>query len=171
MNDQKPSAPAPEPFYSAENYAPEESVGNLMRLILAGLKGQVGQALEPEGVTSAQWLPLLLLFRCRAHTGAELARECHMDAGAMTRLLDRLEAKGLCRRERDPADRRVVQLVLTDEGLRAAAAVPRVLSQVQNQALTGFSHDEWQTLKNLLRRVLDNVQAATAGGTHDETCY
>jgi len=68
MNEQTPSGPIPETFYSAENYAPEESVGNLMRLILAGLKGQVGQALEPEGVTSAQWLPLLLLFRCRAIT-------------------------------------------------------------------------------------------------------
>ena len=90
---------------------------------------------------------------------AELARTCEMDAGAMTRLLDRLEAKGLLRRTRSPDDRRVVNLELTEEGREAAAKIPVLLSVLQNECLSGFTAEEWQTLKSLLRRVLANAQA------------
>jgi len=89
-----------------------------------------------------------------------------MDAGAMTRLLDRLEAKGLVRRVRSPDDRRVVNLELTPEGREAAKTIPEVLSTLQNQCLAGFTEDEWQTLKGLLRRVLVNAQALQ---TEEET--
>ena len=47
------------------------------------------------------------------NTAAELARIGCVDTGAMTRMLDRLEAKGLVRRSRCPKDGRVVQLELT----------------------------------------------------------
>jgi DNA-binding MarR family transcriptional regulator len=89
---------------------------------------------------------------------AELARECQLDAGAMTRTLDRLEAKGLCRRERSDSDRRVVNINLTDAGRTAAAEIPHVLSRVQNANLSGFSTDEFETLKGYLRRILVNGQ-------------
>ena len=59
--------------------------------------------------------PLFLILQGRATTLAELSRELQIDAGALTRTLDRLEAKGLCRRERSTEDRRVVNLALTDE--------------------------------------------------------
>ena len=49
-------------------------------------------------------------------TVAELARWQQMDAGAMTRLLDRLEKKGLCKRVRSTEDRRVVRVVITPQG-------------------------------------------------------
>jgi DNA-binding MarR family transcriptional regulator len=99
-----------------------------------------------------------------APTVAELARECQLDTGAMTRLLDRLEAKGLCRRIRSLSDRRVVNLELTDEGRAAAEAVPHFLARVQNDFLAGFSTDEWEQLKSYLRRILDNAQAIGARG-------
>jgi DNA-binding MarR family transcriptional regulator len=99
---------------------------------------------------------------------AELARECLLDTGAMTRLLDRLEAKGLCRRVRSLADRRVVNIELTDEGRAAAEQVPHILSRVQNEHLAGFSAAEWEQLKGYLRRILDNAQALAARGTGNE---
>ena len=103
---------------------------------------------------------------------AELARECHLDAGAMTRTLDRLEAKGLCRRVRSQADRRVVHIELTDAGRLAAAGIPAVLSRVQNAHLAGFSVEEFETLKAFLRRILGNAQTPpsarpTSGGPHE----
>jgi DNA-binding MarR family transcriptional regulator len=63
-------------------------------------------------------------------TVAGLARDLEIDPGAMTRSLDRLEAKGLVRRERSTQDRRVVRLVLTGEGRKVARKVPTVLAQV-----------------------------------------
>src|SRR5512133_4263522 len=145
-------------FYRAADYAPEESVGYLMRRVLALVAQEVERQLETSDLTNAQWVPLFKLSMGQASTVAELARQCHLDAGAMTRLLDRLEAKGLCRRVRSVADRRVVNSALTPVGLDAAAALPAVLSRVQNAHLAGFSVEEFEALKGFLRRILDNAQ-------------
>jgi DNA-binding MarR family transcriptional regulator len=137
----------------------QESVGYLMRRIVSQLAQEIDRRMEEGGLTNAQWMPLLKLSAGHTSTVAELARACELDAGAMTRLLDRLEAKGLCRRERSSEDRRVVNLAITPEGALAAKAIPVVLSQIQNECLAGFSIEEWHTLQSLLRRVLDNATA------------
>lgn len=155
-------------FYRAADYKPEESVGYLMRRILTMVAQEVERELEPSGLTNAQWVPLFKLYMETAGTAAELARECELDAGAMTRLLDRLETKGLCRRVRSSEDRRVVNLEMTDEGREAAQEIPAVLSRVQNAYLAGFSQAEWQTLKGFLRRILDNAKTIQAGSDQDD---
>ena len=166
-----PAGPAKEPetpvFYRPDNYQPEQSVGYLMRRILNIVAQEVERELEPSGLTNAQWVPLLKLYMGVASTVAELARECNLDAGGMTRLLDRLESKGLVRRVRSSEDRRVVNLELTDEGRDAARQIPAVLCGVQNAHMRGFTIEEWQLLKGLLRRILDNaleIQAAKEQG-------
>lgn len=159
-----PPAPAVTEFYRAGSYNAEDSIGYLMRRSISHLAQQVDRAMEPNGLTNAQWVPLLKLHLGQASTVAELARSCEMDAGAMTRLLDRLETKGLCRRQRSSEDRRVVNLALTEEGSEAAQEIPAVLSRVQNALLAGFTHEEWQTLKNYLRRMLENAQNQPAAG-------
>ena len=152
-------------FYSAETYRAEESVGYLMRRILAAVSQSVeGQISDPASPTYPQWIPLHKLHVGQATTMAELARECLLDAGAMTRLLDRLEAKGLCRRVRSVEDRRVVHIELTDEGRAAARQVPEILARVQNEHLSGFSQAEWELLKSFLHRILDNAKTLSARG-------
>jgi DNA-binding MarR family transcriptional regulator len=153
------SRPSETVFYRPENYQPDQSAAYLMRRILSCMASEVDGALEPRGLTSAQWVPLFKLHLGLASTVAELARECELDAGAMTRLLDRLEAKGLLARVRSSEDRRVVNLELTPEGREAARQIPEVLCKVQNAFLQGLSVEEWQQLKDLLRRVLANGTA------------
>jgi DNA-binding MarR family transcriptional regulator len=156
-------------FYRPDSYNAEESVGHMMRRITTMVAQAVGnQMSEPSGPTFPQWAPLFKLHMGHATTVAELARECQLDTGAMTRLLDRLEAKGLCRRVRSLSDRRVVNIELTEEGREAARQVPHVLCSVQNELLSGFSHDEWMQLKSYLRRLLDNAQAMTARGEKND---
>lgn len=145
-------------FYQAEGYTPDDSVGYLMRRIIALLAQGMEREMEPAGLTNAQWVPLLKLYMGCASTAAELARQCELDAGSMTRLLDRLEAKQLCRRSRSSDDRRVVNLELTDAGRSAAKEIPVILCKVQNALLAGFSVDEWQILKSYLRRMLETAQ-------------
>jgi DNA-binding MarR family transcriptional regulator len=161
------AVPAP-PFYRPENYQPDESVGYLMRRILHAAAIEVEREMGPKGLTNAQWIPLFKLSIGSASTVAELARECQLDAGAMTRLLDRLEAKGLLRRVRSSEDRRVVNLQLTDAGRAAAQQIPDVLCRVQNAHMQGFSHAEWNTLRSLLWRILDNALAIQAERGHDK---
>jgi DNA-binding MarR family transcriptional regulator len=150
-------------FYKAASYNAGESVGYLMRRIVALISQEVERELEPKGLTNAQWVPLLKLYMGHASTVAELARGCDLDAGSMTRLLDRLEAKELVRRVRSVDDRRVVNLELTEAGQAAAKEIPEVLCGVQNAHLAGFSKEEWHTLKGFLRRILDTAQTLQAG--------
>jgi DNA-binding MarR family transcriptional regulator len=145
-------------FYKASEYASQVSVGYLIRRIFNLMSHELDQAMEPHGLTNAQWLPLMKLSAGQAHTAAELSRCCELDASAITRLLDRLEDKALCQRVRSSEDRRVVNLALTSEGHQAAEVIPEVLCQVQNRLLSGFSEAEWAQLKSLLQRLVDNAQ-------------
>jgi DNA-binding MarR family transcriptional regulator len=161
------SSPCFADFYREMGFDPSNSAGYLMRRVLTSLRTEIEKELETQGVTQAQWEPLFKLRKGMATTVAELARETQNDPGATTRLLDRLEAKGLCRRERSTEDRRVVKLQLTPEGEAAADKVPAVLSKVMNAHLAGFTHDEWQALLGFLRRMLDNGEAYRSGTVAD----
>lgn len=160
-------APAAD-FYNARDYLPSESVGFMMRRIVSHISREVDRELEPLGLTNAQWVPLLKLHLGCGSTAAELARESDLDAGSMTRLLDRLEAKQLCRRVRSVDDRRVVHIELTPAGVAAAEQIPAVLSRVQNTHLAGFTTEEWQTLKGLLRRVLTTAEILRDAKDHHD---
>lgn len=81
-------------------------------------------------------------------------------AGAMTRTLYRLEAKGMCKRVRSEADRRVVNIELTAAGKQSACDIPEIFSDVQNAHLAGFCTEEFQTLREYLRRILTNARRA-----------
>jgi DNA-binding MarR family transcriptional regulator len=155
-------------FYRAEGYKPEESVGYLMRQILNMVSHEIERQLAHADLTSAQWIPLFKLYMGQGSTVAELARGCNLDAGAMTRTLDRLEAKGLCKRVRSETDRRVVNIELTPAGTKAASDIPEILSGVQNAHLAGFNAEEFQTLRDYLRRILNNAQSIAAL-SHDTT--
>ena len=147
------------PFYVAGQYRPEQSVGHLMNKVLSSILAQADKQLAPYQLTYVQWLPLFKLLTHDGITAAWLARDIAMDPAAMTRSLDRLERKGLIRRERSTHDRRAVHLHLTDAGKQVAIHVPEVLANVLNGHLQGFTADEWQHMQSLLQRMLINGQA------------
>ncbi|WP_427911685.1 MarR family winged helix-turn-helix transcriptional regulator [Ramlibacter sp. MMS24-I3-19] len=167
MDTDTPAKPArrakpqrePQGFYRPEQYRPDDSVAYLMRRLITSFASEVQHELDPRGLTNAQWVPIYKMSMGQGTTPAELARHCQLDAGAMTRTLDRLEAKGLIRRERSSEDRRVVNLGLTAEGREAASDIPQVLCKVLNAHLEGFSAQEVELLKSMLLRMIDNGQA------------
>jgi DNA-binding MarR family transcriptional regulator len=152
--------PPPSDYYQASNYTPNESVGFLMRRVLSSILQQADAQLAAYDLTYVQWLPLYKLMLCNDNTCVSLARDLGIDPAAITRALDRLESKGMLRRERSTSDRRVVHLVLTDAGHAVAAKIPKALASVLNAHLSGFSHDECRLLLGMLRRMLQNGEAA-----------
>jgi len=149
-------------FYSPGEYRPDQSVGYLMRRALISILAEGDRRLAPHDLTSAQWLPLFKLSLNEGHTMASLARDLCTDPGAMTRAMDRLEAKGLVERQRSVEDRRVVNLMLTPEGRELAGKVPPMMAAVLNAHLKGFSEAEWHLLTDLLQRVVANGEALRA---------
>lgn len=146
-------------FYRPESYQRSESVGWMLHKLKSSITRQVGLRLQDAGLTHAQWVPLMMLRHGGASSTAQLVRELDVDAGALTRLLDRLEAKGLIQRERSEQDRRVVMVSLNEAGERVTAELHTVLSDVLNAHLSGFSHAEWRLLLSLLQRMIDNGEA------------
>ena len=135
---------------------PHTRAGRLLKLVFSSLVRSVDARMQPLELTAMQWEPLLLLSKGRADTVAALARECDMDCGAMTRMLDRLEQKQLLQRQRSDTDRRVVNLALTDKGREAAAAIPPVIRDELSRHLHDFSPEETQLLVSMLNRMLEN---------------
>jgi DNA-binding MarR family transcriptional regulator len=125
----------------------------------ASLLNTLDAELERFGLNSTHFLVLKHLGAGAARTAADLCRLNRYDTGAMTRILDRLEEKGLVRRERGREDRRVVFLRLAPAG---RALLPRLLAigtRVVDAHLAGFSANEIEALKGYLHRMIDNGQS------------
>ncbi len=162
-NDPHPRAD----FYSAEGYTQEESIGSVLKGVVGSITSQVDRRLVDHDLTHAQWVPLFKLAHGECGTVAELARKLQSDPGAMTRALDRLEAKGLVARVRSSEDRRVVNLELTEAGREVAAVVPAVLAEVLNLHLAGFSKEEWRALLGMLKRMRANGEALRTAASNN----
>ena len=145
-------------FYRGDAYVIDESIGFLQRKLRIAIERAIDAEMAEHDLTGVQWGPLLMIDHGLGTTAAELARAASVDTGAMTRMLDRLEAKGLLRRVRCPKDRRVVQLELTAEGSRLCRRIPYGLSRVLNSLLHGFTAEELATFKALTRRMLANAE-------------
>jgi DNA-binding MarR family transcriptional regulator len=82
---------------------------------------EIGRDLAAAGLPDLSWYDLLwTLYRRpgRSLRVNELAREVVLSPTAMSRFVDRVEKAGYVRREPDPADRRALQVALTDEGAK-----------------------------------------------------
>jgi DNA-binding MarR family transcriptional regulator len=137
-------------------YDPDESLGFLIKKAHQSFQHAVDEGMTPLDLTAMQWGPLMLLAMKHADTAAELARTACVDTGSMTRMLDRLETKGLIRRVRSLEDRRVIKLELTSEGDRVTAFIPSKLYAATDLHTRGFSAEEIAQMKGFLRRVIAN---------------
>lgn len=143
-------------FYDGQNYVIEESVGFMIRQAQLALHRTIDSKMAALDLTAMQWGPLMLISYGKARTAADLSRCGGVDTSTMTRMLDRLEAKGLLIRKRSEDDRRIIFLELTEEGKRLVSQVPYLLADSLNQHLQGFSQQELDTLKSLLKRITNN---------------
>ena len=137
-------------------YEPYRTVGALIKQVFASLARRIDSRMQPLELTAMQWEPVLLLASGRVNTVAALARESHVNCGAMTRMLDRLEEKQLLRRQRSDTDRRVVHLELTEKGRRVARRIRPIVLEELHAHLRDFRPEEIATLIALLERMLKN---------------
>ncbi len=153
------SAVKAEPRVAAQS--PQERLG--VGYLLGRARGSLLDALDAElarfGLTAMQFGVLKHLAEGSAHTAADLCRRMHYDTGSMTRMLDRLEGKGLVRRERGREDRRLMLLRIAPGGRVLLPRLMAVAVRVLEGHLAGFSAAEIEALKGYLARMIDNGQA------------
>ena len=146
-----------QPIYDIETFRPSQGIGAYIGRARRTIVEAIDRELAPLDISHAQWIVVMLLGDGAASTAAELCKILIYDPGAMTRLLDRLERKGVLRRVRAKDDRRTVRLELTAGGKRLYPKILEVLVEVFNGLLHGFSKSEVRKLEELLERMVANA--------------
>jgi DNA-binding MarR family transcriptional regulator len=124
------------------------------------VRRQLTALVEPHGLTIQQF-NVLRILRGASDDGLptlEIAKRMIEQTPGITRLLDRLEAKGLVRRQRCPKDRRQHLCWITKKGLDALAPLDEPTLRAHDDALKGLSH----TQRLSFIRLLDAIRAAHA---------
>ena len=153
----------PKQFYRAETYRARDSIGYLMKRVTAMMMDRIEASFEGHGFTFTQWVVLMYLRDGISITPAGICREMRHDSGALTRVIDQLEERGLITRHRSREDRRVVELELTRSGRETAEMLIPVTVNCLNNALDVFTLDEAHQLKSLLQRMFTHMESDSAG--------
>jgi DNA-binding MarR family transcriptional regulator len=82
----------------------------------------------------------------------------------VTRLLDALVTKGLVRRAPDPADRRIVQIWLTERGQQLEAELVPLARALMADAARGIPAEDIAVTLRTLRRMQENMLGSAIGG-------
>jgi DNA-binding MarR family transcriptional regulator len=146
--------------YTAEKYRAKTSVGYLVKRANALVVESMEPALAQQGFTFTQWVVMMHLRDGLAPNAKDLCVQLRHDSGAVTRILDQLEARALLVRERSLDDRREVKLRLTDAGHRMVESlIPTVVDKL-NEMLSDFSSAEVAELTRLLNKFVAGLNIA-----------
>ncbi|MGE0735360.1 MAG: MarR family winged helix-turn-helix transcriptional regulator [Alphaproteobacteria bacterium] len=115
------------------------------------------------GATVDRWRVLAALHFHGPLNVSQLADRANTEISTLSHLLTRMMAEGLVQRQRYRQDARVKQVELTPRGLELALTLLPLLDQHEDVALRGFSAEEVATVKQLLRRMVENMRLLDSG--------
>lgn len=133
-------------------------LGYLINQARNALFAAVDKEMQPLDLTASQYVVVVGAIRERARTVNEYCQLVGIEAGPMSRLLDRMEAKGIVRKVRDLEDRRQVNVTLTEKGVALYPQITAAIQKVYGQLLSGFSEQEALALKHALEKMLLNAR-------------
>jgi DNA-binding MarR family transcriptional regulator len=139
--------PRPSPAQEAQKYFFE--LGMVHRT-------KVGAGLGRLGLSFSQAHALRLLDPEKPIPMSALAERLFCDASNVTGIADRLEARGLVRRQSAEADRRVKALTITPKGIELREQVVELMTQPPD-AIAALSEEDQLALRDILARAVENL--------------
>ena len=121
----------------------------------------LGALLAPYDVTSVQYGVLNSLWQRDKKNPKEIADELRLETPTITGMVERMEKKGLLVRRMSDADRRFIDICLTDKGRALEEPVQQVVERFHQMAFADFSADERDSLKKMLIRLYSAEKAGT----------
>lgn len=115
---------------------------------------------KSSGVSGAQLWAMWELFTNPGQKVSELSKALSIHQSTASNMLDKLEEKGLIRRDRSGPDQRVVQLFLTSKGTELLSDAPRPAQGAIMDALKGMGDDDLQKLNQGLSVLLEHMQVS-----------
>ena len=135
----------------------ERQVYLLLQHISGELVHELGTLLKQSGVTPEQY-QVIRILNDAGSDGVPLSTIAERSPAGdpdITRLVDRLEERGLAKRERDSIDRRVIVARITTEGRRLYNKLEKPVAALHDRQLGTLGREGLADLRRLLQRVAD----------------
>ncbi len=133
------------------------TVGYRIKLLSLLLSRKLQERMDPHGLTVFHWVVLCCLWAEDGLATSAIGDRLNQVGGTLTGVLDRMEERGLISRQRDPKDRRVWRIWLAPEGLRLREVLPPLVQGLAEEALQGFSKEEYERFSGLLDQMIENL--------------
>ena len=142
-----------EQHYQASTYTAQSSIGYLIKRAHSMMMDVLENVFAERGFSFIHYAILTYLRDGIAVNPKEICVQYRHDSGALTRVIDHLEERGLLARVRRGADRRKVELELTEAGRKTVESLIPLVVDKLNLALVDFSRDEVAEFKRLLLKL------------------
>jgi DNA-binding MarR family transcriptional regulator len=139
-------------------YIIEESLGFIISRTNQKLSNYLTRKFKSYDITPEQWGLLNRLWEKDGISQKELSEISIKDQTTVTRILDKLERKGLIKRQTSPDDRRSFLIFLTDTGRSLESKLVPIAYEVLDEALQGLSEEEIKQMKLLLNKIFMNIE-------------
>lgn len=134
------------------------TVGHWVKLAYIALRRELDASVRKAGITTTQWQALNVLYHKPGLTHSDLEKHLDIEAPSVTSLLNGMERKGWVKREKSPTDARVKPLHLTPRGRTLIEHLLKATAPVERCLATALSEEERDTLKRLLRAVVEALR-------------
>jgi DNA-binding MarR family transcriptional regulator len=141
-----------EQHYQPSTYRVQSSIGYLLKRAQSMIMDVLDNQFAERGFSFIQYVILAGLRDGIAANPKDFCAQYRHDSGALTRVIDQLEERGLLERVRRDRDRRKVELQLTEAGRKAVESLIPLVVDKLNLALADFSRDEVTEFKRLLTK-------------------
>lgn len=132
-------------------------VGYRIKLLSQLLGRKFQEQLEPFGLTPFHWVVLCCLWEEDGLATCSIGEKLQQVGGTLTGVLDRMEERGLIRRERDPRDRRIWRIWLTQEGKQLQTVLPPIAVEIRDRAMQGIPCEERELFSHILDQAIANL--------------
>lgn len=149
---------------------PRLTLAGLLIEAHGGLTAEMGAVHAAHGLTGTDFDALIRLARSAGQrlTMSDLAAQTGLSTSGMTRIIDRLERRGLTRRELSATDRRSWWAILTPEGRQVLDAdIPPLLTTIQRCVIDRLTPVQLEAVTEGLRALRDAVRPGAHAGTED----
>ncbi len=136
--------------------APQD-LGYQLKLVSQLTYREFQTRLDPFGLTPFHYLVLCCLWAEDGLATSSIAEKLKQLGATLTGVLDRMEERGIVRRERDPQDRRIWRVWLTEEGTNLKQVLPQIASQTLDKCFAGVSARDRERLEKILARIVLNL--------------
>ena len=152
-----PSTPVEQTICQWQQVLAPFNMGYRIKLLSQLLTRAFSDRLEPFGLTPFHWLVLCCLWTEDGLPTSSIGDKLQQVGGTLTGVLDRMEERQLIRRERDPRDRRIWRIWLTDAGRELEDVLPPIAVELREKAMQGISVEDREKMSNLIDRAISNM--------------